>query len=212
MSERIGLLGGTFNPPHLGHIRLGLEVLRLFPVDTVRYVLSAYPPHKSGTHIVDPFVRFFLLQKSLAPYTRLQADNLELIRSTPSWTDTTVEHLRTVFPDISFYFICGSESFLEIRTWFNYQALLDKIGFLVFLRNPEHFPAIEKLCHEEKIRIHSSPPALPVSREISLFSAPSETLLYSSSAIRERIQNHEPFEFMVAEPVSKIIEEKKLYV
>ncbi len=212
MSDNIGLLGGTFNPPHFGHIGLGREVLQHFPVHSIRFVLSAFPPHKSGSHIVDPSVRFLLLQQALSPYDKFYADQSELKRASPSWTYTTVVDLKKNFPDTSFFFVCGSEAFLAIRTWFEYQSLLDMIGFLVFLRSPSHYQSLVQLCHEEKIGIHPSPPVLPAAREVTLFSVSCETLLFSSSEIRKKIRNKEQFEYMLPDPVVKIIKEKKLYV
>ncbi len=209
--KNIGLLGGTFNPPHLGHVRLGQAVLHSFPLTTINYILSANPPHKSGPQIIDPELRYSLLELALEPFANLSADRAELDRQTPSWTVTTIEQLLFTRRDHSFYFICGSESFLAIQTWYRYQTLLDMIGFLVYLRTPDHQDALTRLCEKEMVFIHPQAPALPAKREITLFAAPTETNTISSTEIRNRIRTGRPFEHLLPESIAKAIKENDLY-
>lgn len=210
-SENVGILGGTFNPPHLGHIRLGLSVQKCFPIDSVRYILSANPPHKSGPEIIAPKLRFSLLERALQPYGNMKADPAELNRATPSWTVLTMERLRQDRPQDRFFFVCGSEAFLAIKSWHRYEELLDMTGFLIYIRNPEHYGELNRLCEKERISIFLKPPRLPKEREITLFSAPSETIAISSTEIRRRIQSGEPYAHLLPKQIAIAIKENKLY-
>ncbi len=209
--ENIGLLGGTFNPPHWGHIGLGQTVLAHFPIDSVRYILSAKPPHKSGPQIAEPGLRFSLLEMALSPFAGLYADRSELDRKDPSWTVNTIGQLQARYPEQSFYFICGSEAFLAIQTWHRYSTLLDMIGFLVYLRTPEHQSGLLRLCERESIHMHQNPPTLPAPRQITLFTAAAHTIAISSTDIRNRIRTGQPYEHLLPDPIVKAIKENKLY-
>lgn len=210
--ENIGILGGTFNPIHRGHINLGLTVIRQFPISTVEYILSAYPPHKSGPQIIRPEMRFGMLTNALEPHPQLRPNRYEMDRQQPSWTLVTIKAFMDAHPEKCYFFICGSEAFLAIRTWYQYQTLLDTIGFLVYPRDNNHLSALSALCQEERITIHPEPPTLPKARELTLFSAPAETLSISSTDIRERVLQNQAYEHMLPEPIARIIKEKNLYV
>jgi nicotinate-nucleotide adenylyltransferase len=211
-SKNVGLLGGTFNPVHWGHINLGLAVPQLFPIGRIEFILSAHPPHKSGPQIVAPLQRFSMLQQALAPHPHLLPNRCEMDRQTPSWSLLTVRDLMQDSPDHAFYFICGSEAFLAIQTWYQYRRLLDTVGFLVFPRHGDHLPGLKTLCQTENLRIHLTPPTLPTAGEVTLFTAPAETLSISSTDIRERIRTGRAYDRLLPEATARAIKENKLYV
>jgi len=100
---------------------------------------------------------------------------------------------------------------MALQTWHKYQALLNMIGFLVYLRAPEHYQAIMQLSEDESITLHFDPPTLPAKREITLFEAPSETIAISSTDIRNRIRQGQHFEHLLPETIANAIKEKRLY-
>ncbi|MCU0285980.1 MAG: nicotinate-nucleotide adenylyltransferase [Acidobacteria bacterium] len=197
--ERTGLLGGTFNPIHHGHIELGLQIKKAFQLDKVLYILAAQPPHKSNLNLAPMEVRWKMLNEALKNFPGLVPCDIEMKRSTMSWTIDTINELKMKNPDTEFFFISGSEGFLKIRTWKDYKTLLLKLPFIVILRNSSHAEAVKKLISDENVE------------HVYLFSYESDTLAISSTLIREKIKHLQPVNGLVDREVKKIVEEYKLY-
>lgn len=205
MKNRVGLLGGTFNPIHRGHIELGMQILNAFLLEKVLFILSAQPPHKKNSKIASVEIRWEMLNKALKPFPELVPCDIEIKRSAWSWTVETVKELKKEYPGTKFFFISGSEGFLRIRTWKNYEVLLKSLSFIVVLREPGHREAIEMLLKEEKITFHPSSPS------VHIFSYESDKLLISSTLIREKVKLSQQIDDFVDNEVIKIMEENKLY-
>lgn len=200
--KKVGILGGTFNPIHRGHIELGLQIQQAFQMEKVLYILSAHPPHKTNLKVVSMELRWQMLERALKPFPQLEPCDLEMKRHTKSWTIDTIKELKIKYPGTQFFFISGSEGFLRIRTWKDYQTLLHSLPFIVVLRDPEHRQAVEHLLKEESIM--PSPP-------VHIFSYESDKLSISSTLIREKIKQSQQIDGFVEEEVKKIMEEYKLY-
>lgn len=199
MKERTGLLGGTFNPVHRGHIELGLQIQKAFQLDKILYILAANPPHKTNLNLAPMEIRWEMLTMALKPFPQLEPCDIEMKRCTMSWTIDTINELKKKYPDTDFFFISGSEGFLKIRTWKNYKSLLHMLPFIVVLREPEHSSAVQELVKEEK------------EEHVYLYSYKSDKLAISSTLIREKIKHAQSINDMVAEEVKKIMEVYKLY-
>lgn len=197
--ERTGLLGGTFNPIHRGHIELGLQIQKAFQLDKILYILAANPPHKSNLNLAPTEIRWEMLAQALKPFPQLEPCDIEMKRHTMSWTIDTINELKKKYPDTEFFFISGSEGFLKIRTWKDYKTLLHMLPFIVVLREPGHAAEVEQLVNEEK------------EKQVYLYSYESDKLDISSTLIRDKIKHAQPINSMVAEEVKKIMEEYKLY-
>ncbi|RPI72947.1 MAG: nicotinate-nicotinamide nucleotide adenylyltransferase [Desulfobacteraceae bacterium] len=217
MKPSIGLLGGTFNPIHRGHIELGLKIREVFHLQEILYILSARPPHKKGMTVAPAELRWRMLQKALEPFPQLVPCDIEMKRPADSWTIDTVSELKSRFPGNSYYFISGSEGFLKIRTWKNYRILLHELSFIVVLRKEGHRTEVEQLLLEENITpCYEFPNPQQPGAEIPavyLFSYCSEQLGLSSTFIRQKVKSSgfERIEHFVVEDVKKIMEENKLY-
>lgn len=199
MKERTGLLGGTFNPVHHGHIELGLQIQKAFQLDKILYILAANPPHKTNLNLAPMEIRWEMLSQALKPFPQLEPCDIEMKRHSKSWTIDTVNELKKKYPDTEFFFISGSEGFVKIRTWKNYKTLLHSLPFIVVLREPGQALAVEQLVKEEK------------EEHVYLYSYESDKLDISSTLIREKIKNAQPINGLVAEEVKKLMEEYKLY-
>lgn len=199
------MLGGTFNPVHRGHVDLGLQIRDAFGLDEVLYILSAQPPHKQSMHIAPADIRWKMLTTALKPHPGLAPCDIELKRDSWSYTVDTVAQLKARYGDTAFYFISGSEGFLKIRTWKDYQRLLRSLAFIVVLRKPEHRPAVEALLKEENI------PLAEGADSVCLFTYESDKLFISSTLIRGNVKASQPVDGLVDEEVKKIIKEYSLY-
>jgi nicotinate-nucleotide adenylyltransferase len=210
-TNRTGLLGGTFNPVHRGHIELGLRIRAAFALDRVLFVLSARPPHKKRQRLPAAELRLAMLEAALRPHPGLEPCDLELRRQGESWTIDTVRELKAAAPQERFYFIAGSEGFLKIRTWKDYRQLLREVYFIIVLRRPGHRAQVERLLRAEGVACDREPadPAPPPAAFLHAYA--SDYLELSATAIRQKRAHGQDISPYVEQNVQKIMEEIKLY-
>jgi len=211
MKNRIGLLGGTFNPIHNGHIEIGKRIQEIFDLEQVLYILSANPPHKKDVVHTPARLRWKMLESALIPYPALTPCDVEMKRSRPSWTIKTIRVLKKTFSDKSLYFISGSEGFLKIKTWKNYRQLFNSVFFIVLLRKPSHLGSIRDLLESEHIPCSLDSGSIPDLPGVYIHTYQSSQLQISSTRIRQRIRLNRSVAQLVPKEVLKIIEENDLY-
>jgi nicotinate-nucleotide adenylyltransferase len=209
--RKTGLLGGTFNPVHRGHIELGLKIKAAFGLDRILYILSAQPPHKKKQKLPAAELRLAMLKAALRPHPGLVPCDLELRRSGDSWTIDTVRALKAGHPGERFYFITGSDGFLRIRTWKEYRRLLREVFFIIVLRKPGHRPKVEKLLREEGIPFGPECENKPEPPAAFLHAYVSDYLTLSATAIRRKMSHGQDISPYVESNVRQIMEEIKLY-
>src|ERR1043166_1007729 len=108
---RIGLMGGTFDPPHLAHVIPITHVLTEFSLDLVHFIPNYMPPHKEQLYLTDSYHRAAMVAIALEKYDRFILDPIELRKQKPSFTVDTIEEMNAAFPDDQLLFIMGSDSF-----------------------------------------------------------------------------------------------------
>jgi nicotinate-nucleotide adenylyltransferase len=209
--RRTGLLGGTFNPVHRGHIELGLKIKAAFGLDRILYILSAQPPHKKQQTLPAAELRLAMLQAALRPHPGLLPCDLELHRSGDSWTIDTIRVLKASHPGERFYFITGSDGFLKIRTWKEYRRLLREVFFIIVLRKPGHRLKVEQLLREEGIPFGPGCENSPGPPAAFLHAYVSDYLKLSATDIRRKMSRGQDISPYVENNVRQIMEEIKLY-
>ncbi|MDK9707784.1 MAG: nicotinate (nicotinamide) nucleotide adenylyltransferase [Desulforhopalus sp.] len=133
--KRIGLLGGTFNPVHFGHLHLAEAAMRECNLDQVVFIPSALPPHKDETSIASFADRVAMLQKAGANENRFTCTTIEGQLPTPSYTIDTLRALEGTFPkDALIFFIIGIDAFLDLLTWKSYEEILRRVALVVAQR------------------------------------------------------------------------------
>lgn len=133
--EKIGLLGGTFDPVHHGHVELAEHALDRYGLDRVVFVPAANPPHKARVAICDISHRLHMLHLAVDHKNKFVISELELDRAKVSYTVTTLRTMRKCYPsNSSFYFVIGHEAFLDIETWYNFWEVLETTNFIVAVR------------------------------------------------------------------------------
>jgi nicotinate-nucleotide adenylyltransferase len=219
---RIGLFGGTFNPIHIGHLRSAVDVQMSFGLDRVYFIPAAIPPHKDVAGIVDARTRMEMVRIAVKGRPGLEASDVEMQRSGPSFTTDTVSQFQSRFSDNGkLFLIVGLDAFLEIDTWKDFLSLFANIAFIVMIR-----PAVRKdqavvspEYIEEYLQTHISN-AYVYDSEQSQFLHPSlqtvhlspVTLLdISASKIRGLVAAKSPIGFLVPKSVEDFIYEKGLY-
>lgn len=195
---RIGILGGTFNPPHLAHLicaqeaylRLGLERVILMP--------AGRPPHKPLDDDPGPEHRLELCRRAVAGDPRLEVSDLEVRRDGPSYTVDTLSALRSQSPDTELYLIVGGDVAATLPDWHRPERVLALATLAVASRRGTSRRAVREALA-----------SLPGGDRAEFFRMP--TVGISSTEIRDRARAAEPIHYLVPEPVASYIEEHRLY-
>lgn len=133
-SNRKGIIGGSFNPVHLGHLRAAEVIREHFSLDKVLFIPAAINPQKSDEEMADPRTRYEMLRIATEDNPFFDVSDIELKREGPSYTIDTLSALRTSCPENNNYFIMGSELFSQITTWKRYDELFNYSNFIVVKR------------------------------------------------------------------------------
>lgn len=135
-SSRIGLLGGTFDPVHTGHLQLAEAALRECCLDRVLFIPSASPPHKIGAPITAFAHRLAMLELGCRCNARFACSAIERELPTPSYTIDTLRALGDQFPrETEFFFLIGADAFLDFATWKAYRDILCLVNIVISFRN-----------------------------------------------------------------------------
>ncbi len=133
---KIGIMGGTFDPIHNGHLMLGKAAYEAFGLDRIWYMPNGNPPHKSisssGTKAKD---RVEMVRLAIMPYREFRLEPFEANRSEVSYSYSTMEYLKGIYPEDDFYFIIGADSLFMIDQWFHPERIFPTCTILAAYRD-----------------------------------------------------------------------------
>jgi nicotinate-nucleotide adenylyltransferase len=211
---RIGILGGTFDPIHFGHLRAAEEVGEGLGLEKIYLIPSAMPPHKDGKPVTAFHHRLAMTRLAVSACPNLEAMDLEGRRQGLSYSIETLREFHQLFSsDLDLFFILGTDAFLEIKTWKEYQRLFDYAHFVVINR-----PGVEP--GELEPYLLSLGVGFQRDSHGNNYVIPSGNLLYyrevtfldiSSTRIRGMVAAGKSIRFLVPEPVRSYIMEEGLY-
>ena len=135
--RKVGILGGTFNPIHKGHVALGKAALRVFNLDKVFFIPTGESYHKKGGNILSGEERLKLVSLALENVSKLIPLGIDIERKGPTYTIDTINELKKIESDSQFYIILGSDVFKYIEQWNNIEILAKKVFFIVVVRAGE---------------------------------------------------------------------------
>ena len=115
---KIGIMGGTFDPVHNGHLHLGRQAYVEYGLDCIWYMPSGQPPHKKDHHVTSVEHRCQMLRLAIAEDEAFRFSDFEVRREGNTYTAQTLALLREAYPEHTFYFILGADSLYEIETWY----------------------------------------------------------------------------------------------
>lgn len=197
---KIGILGGSFNPVHNGHIHLARCFYERLGLDRVLLIPVSLPPHKDSRDIADPALRLGMCQAACEGRPWLAPCDVELRRGGKSYTVDTLEDLHRRFPDAELYLLMGTDMFLTLESWNRFE----KIARLAFLccarRSDDGQQKLEECAHRLALRYKAR-----------CFVEDIPALELSSTQVRERIAAGEDISGLVPEGVRRLIEQKGLY-
>jgi len=197
--RRIGVFGGTFDPPHLGHLWLATLAADTLNLDRVLFMPAAQPPHKGGLIISRPSDRLLMTRLAINPNPTFELSGLEMERPGPSYTIDSVAELKRLHPDTDLYLIMAADSLAQIDTWREPDRLLEEIEWAVGPRPGVALPdrsSLEQRFGDRASRLH-------------LLEGPS--LDVSSSEIRRRVAAGDTIRYLLPRDVEELIIDRELY-
>jgi nicotinate-nucleotide adenylyltransferase len=208
----IGVLGGTLDPIHCGHLAAAAAARDAFDLPRVLVVPSHVPPHRPVQPIASPFHRFAMAALAVSGMPRVEACDDELRAEGPSYTADTLERLHARgYAPAQIFFITGADAFAEIGTWKRYPEVLDLAHFVVVSRpGYESDALVERLPDlRDRMRPAGAPARADASTLIFLLQAATPDV--SSTAIRQRLQRGASLNGLVPPLVETHIRQHHLY-
>jgi len=194
---RIGLMGGTFDPVHYGHLLIAEAAREEFALERVIWLPAGDPPHKKDYEVSGQEHRYAMAVLATGGHEQFEVSRWELERSGPSYSIDTILHFRSTRPDDELFFITGADAILEILTWHRHGEVIRSCGFIAVTR-----PGYELAQLNDRL-----PPEYAA--RISPIAAPGVDI--SSTQIRARVQAGKSIRFLVPEPVEAYIRKHGMY-
>lgn len=212
---KIGILGGTFNPIHNAHLRVAETTRDRLALDRVMFIPAATPPHKPLDGEISFLHRQAMVELAIADNPHFVISDMEQQRGGTSYTVDTLRDLRRNFPADEFFFIIGSDSFLEISSWYCFAAIFSLCNIVVVER-PEAI--ISELTLPLPVAIRSEFCYIPEEMRqthrsgFSVFYLPDTPLAISSSAVRQLVREGRSIRYLVSDRVARYISEKRIFL
>ena len=186
---KIGILGGTFNPVHYGHLILGEQVLTQLKLDRVIFVPTFLPPHKTDKGVVVASDRLKMIGLAVGGNKHFTVSDVEIQRKGKSYTVDTLREIKKQYPNSGLYFICGSDLVAEIPTWKNVDQIY-KLACFVLAKRPGFG---KRLSGRSFLKINVA--------QVDI----------SSSLIRHLVKQRRSIRYLTPDSVIRYIEKNKLY-
>lgn len=186
--KKIGILGGTFNPPHIGHLIIANEVLDALELDEVRFMPNHVPPHKEKTEEVTDLDRMAMLEDAIAGHPSFYIEGIEIERKGTSYTHDTIKLLKEREPNSEFFFIIGADMIEYLPNWHRIDELVELVQFV----------GVKRPGYNEKTEY-----------PITMVQVPQ--MFISSSMIRRKLRTGKTVKYLLADSVAKYIKGNDLY-
>ena len=200
MSANIGILGGTFNPVHLGHLIFAENAWEQFHLDTIWMMPNDRPPHKQDQTILPAIHRIRMLEAAIRDNPHLTLSSYEIGRKGLSYTAGTLLRLKEDFPETNFSFLIGADSLFQIETWKDPAVIMSHCRLLAARRDSSRYGDIYGQADYLRQKYHA---------DISFVSTPEVDI--SSQLIRTRAAAGLSIRYLVPGPVEEYIRRYQLY-
>ncbi len=214
--QTIGILGGTFNPIHFGHLRMAQELAEALSLEEVRFIPSANPPHKPAPEVSAEH-RAAMVQLAIANNPLFKLDKLELLRTGASYTfDTLVSMREELGMQASITLFMGNDAFTKLNTWHRWQELLTLCHICLVARPSKPNQPTERLSKglESYLQEHYTELSDELTQHANgLITMQHITALdISSTAIREALKQQHSVRYLLPDNVLSYIQEHQLYI
>jgi nicotinate-nucleotide adenylyltransferase len=202
---RLGIFGGTFDPPHIGHLILAMECRWQLELDQVLWVLTPNPPHKQGQTITPLEARLQMLQACLQDEPGFALSRVDIDRPPPLYAVDTVRLVKAQYPGSEVAYLIGEDSLYDLPDWHTPQDFVAACDILGVMRRPHAQSGRQRPRSLDELEEHI--PGLLA--RLRFVAAP--LLEISSTAIRQRVAAGEPYRYYVPAEVHRLIEALHLY-
>ncbi len=185
--SKIGIMGGTFDPIHFGHLKIAEVAKSEYHLDKVIFLTSGNPPHKKDKRILDAKIRHIMVKRAIAEIDGFEASDYEVNRKEYSYSVNTLKHFKEIMPDDQLFFIIGGDSLRDFHKWYKPEEILKLCTLLVYDRDGGK---------------HISDFSMPIS---------GSTIDISSTVIREKLENGEDVSAFVPPAVLEFIKRNNIY-
>lgn len=201
-AQRVGIMGGTFDPIHQGHLVTAEAARSEFNMDKVVFVPSGQPPHKKGLEISNKEHRYIMTVLAMAANPYFEVSRTEIDRTGESYAIDTVRYIRSKLqPGCELYFITGADAILEIVTWKDVEELFENCTFIAATRPGFNLGEMKKKLLTKLTRANLA--------KIIPLEVPAMAI--SSTDIRERVKDKRTIKYLLPESVEKFIQKNDLY-
>ncbi|HUI29175.1 MAG TPA: nicotinate-nucleotide adenylyltransferase [Candidatus Acidoferrales bacterium] len=192
-SARVGILGGTFNPPHIAHLIAAESATEQLRLDKMLFVPAAIPPHKLNEKIIPANVRLQMVKLAIKGNPKFEVCDIELKRSGASYSIDTIIELKGKFPDDKFFLVIGIDLLIDFYSWKDPEKILDKCDVVAMNRPGFALESVDQ----------------GLLRRVEVLSVPG--LDVSSSDIRRRVHSGRSIRFLVPQAVEEYIYANSIY-
>lgn len=197
--QRIGILGGTFNPLHLGHLIAAQEVLNKINLDRIVFIPSGDPPHKRKEDLASAKDRYEMVKLSIEDNKYFDISDIEIKRQGKTYTYDTLKELHKIYYGNSIHFIIGYDAFRDIDSWMNIDEVFKLANFIVVNRGQSKDELLEEAKKKE----------IKYNTKIDIVNIPNIEI--SSTNIRDRVNENKSINYLVCDRVREYIFKKGLY-
>ncbi len=198
--KRIGILGGTFNPVHMGHLLMAEYVKEAASLDIVLLLPNGQSYMKAGTNVLPGSVRLEMVKRSIEDNPNLITSDMEILREGNTYTYETLLQLKKLCPNSELFFIVGADSLFSMDKWVKPDIIFKNCTVLATGRNDASWESLKK--KRDKLTIHFD-------AKIDLIDFPEIEI--SSTKIRENVRNGKSIRYMVHDKVWEYIQKNGLY-
>ena len=193
---KIGVIGGSFDPVHMGHLSIAEEAREVFELDRVVFVPAAQPPHKGARTCATAADRLRMVELAVAGNPGFMVSDIEMRREGPSYTIDTLEEIQRMYPGMGVYFVVGADSLAELHSWHRAAELVERFDFIIIGRPGAGSVSLSKL--EEKFGAQGA-------RKLDRHYLRSGFFDLSATEIRRRIGEGRSIRYLVAPAVERYI-------
>jgi nicotinate-nucleotide adenylyltransferase len=198
--SRLGIMGGTFDPVHYGHLVTAEGARYEYGLEKVIFIPAGQPPHKPNVKLTEPWRRFEMTRLAVATNPFFEVLPIEINRPGPSFAVDTVQEISLLYPGAQVYFITGADAVAEILSWKKVEKLLSICLFIAATRPGYKLDELWK-----KIEF------LPQDLKKNIFCMEVPALAISSTDIRHRVREGRPVKYLLPEPVEEYITSNNIY-
>ncbi|OXZ25964.1 nicotinate-nucleotide adenylyltransferase [Finegoldia magna] len=195
---KVGIMGGTFDPIHIGHLILAMEAINYKNLDEVWFIPTGNPNFKQDKNVTDKQKRFEMVKIATQDNKKFNVCDYEINKNGVTYSWETMKYLRENY-DYDFYFIMGEDSLMSVETWENAEDFLKNTKILACIRRQEEISKLDVKIDDLK------------SKGYFVEKIPTSFIDISSTKIREKVQTNQDFRYFVPNQVFEYIVRNKLY-